>query len=319
MKNIDVSILNLTHDYNLIKTTNYKESIEKSDEKINIIDIDIDNEVLVNKHFSKSSNNLIDKETKDKMELGTYMHYLLEVFDFKNPDYSFVEDKYKKYLEMFINSGIDFNGKIYKEYEFIYEENNTTSHGIIDLMIEYDNNIKIIDYKLKNVDDDGYLKQLSGYKDYISKKSGKDVSIYLYSIINGELKKLDQKTQVFFFIEKNKEKNKNIIDTLDGNGKGILNSKVGLITYDEVLHAGGYYNQSNTGYYLYNGNYGIWTMSPSGGTELNAVDWTVFSGGNVSASGVIKVYSFRPVINLKSDVLVTGTGTLSDPYVVKTN
>ena len=92
---------------------------------------------------------------------------------------------------MFINSGIDFNGKIYKEYEFIYEENNTTSHGIIDLMIEYDNNIKIIDYKLKNVDDDGYIKQLSGYKDYISKKSGKDVSIYLYSIINGELKRLD--------------------------------------------------------------------------------------------------------------------------------
>ena len=191
IKEIDVNSLNLTHDYNLIKTTNYKDSIEKSGEKINVIDIDIDNEVLVNKHFSKSNNDLIDKETKDKMELGTYMHYLLEVFDFKNPDYSFVDDKYKKYLEMFINSGIDFNGKIYKEYEFIYEENNTTSHGIIDLMIEYDNNIKIIDYKLKNVDDDGYIKQLSGYKDYISKKSGKDVSIYLYSIINGELKRLD--------------------------------------------------------------------------------------------------------------------------------
>jgi len=191
IKEIDVNSLNLTHDYNLIKTTNYKDSIEKSGEKINVIDIDIDNEVLVNKHFSKSNNDLIDKETKDKMELGTYIHYLLEVFDFKNPDYSFVDDKYKKYLEMFINSGIDFNGKIYKEYEFIYEEDNTTSHGIIDLMIEYDNNIKIIDYKLKNVDDDGYIKQLSGYKDYISKKSGKDVSIYLYSIINGELKRLD--------------------------------------------------------------------------------------------------------------------------------
>ena len=97
------------------------------------------------------NNDLIDKETKDKMELGTYMHYLLEVFDFKNPDYSFVDDKYKKYLEMFINSGIDFNGKIYKEYEFIYEENNTTSHGIIDLMIEYDNHIDLIDYKTKNI------------------------------------------------------------------------------------------------------------------------------------------------------------------------
>ncbi len=125
------------------------------------------------------------------MELGTYMHYLFEVFDFNNPDYSLIDDKYKKYLEMFINSGIDFNGKIFKEYEFIYEEDNTVSHGIIDLMIEYQDNIKIIDYKLKNVDDEGYLNQLMGYKKYIEKKSGKDVSIYLYSIINGELRRLD--------------------------------------------------------------------------------------------------------------------------------
>ena len=66
------------------------------------------------------NNDLIDKDTKDKMELGTYMHYLFEVFDFNNPDYSFVDEKYKKYLEMFLNSGIDFSGKIYKEYEFIY-------------------------------------------------------------------------------------------------------------------------------------------------------------------------------------------------------
>jgi ATP-dependent exoDNAse (exonuclease V) beta subunit len=191
MKEIDINTLNLTHDYNLIKTTNYKENINKTDEKINVIDIDVKNENLVNKHFSKSNNELIDKEMKDKMDLGTYMHYLLEVFDFKNPNYTFIDEKYRKYLEMFINSGIDFNGKIYKEYEFIYEEENIMSHGIIDLMIEYENDIKIIDYKLKNVDDEGYLKQLMGYKTYIENKSKKDVSIYLYSIINGELRRLD--------------------------------------------------------------------------------------------------------------------------------
>ena len=191
MKEINIEDLGLTHDYNLIKTTNYKDSIEKSNEKINIKEINIDNNEIVSKHFSKSNNDLIDKETKEKMELGTYMHYLFEVFDFNNPDYSLIDDKYKKYLEMFINSGIDFNGKIFKEYEFIYEEDNTVSHGIIDLMIEYQDNIKIIDYKLKNVDDEGYLNQLMGYKKYIEKKSGKDVSIYLYSIINGELRRLD--------------------------------------------------------------------------------------------------------------------------------
>ena len=42
------------------------------------------------------------------------------------------------------------NTNIYKEYEFIYESNNIKKHGIIDLMIEHDNYIDIIDYKLKN-------------------------------------------------------------------------------------------------------------------------------------------------------------------------
>lgn len=190
VKEIDVEALNLTHDYNLIKTTNYKENIEKTSEEIKEKEIKIDNEILVNKHFSKSSNDLINKDIKDVMEFGTYMHYLFEVFDFNNPDYSFVDEKYKKYLEMFLNSGIDFSGKIYKEYEFIYEEDNTTNHGIIDLMFEYDDYIRIVDYKLKNVDDENYNKQLLGYKNYIEKKTGKEVIISLYSIINGTLKEL---------------------------------------------------------------------------------------------------------------------------------
>ena len=40
----------------------------------------------------------------------------------------------------------------------------------------------------------------------------------------------------------------------DGNEKGIVNASVGLLTYDEVVYAGGYYRQSNSNYYLYNLN-----------------------------------------------------------------
>ena len=40
----------------------------------------------------------------------------------------------------------------------------------------------------------------------------------------------------------------------DGNGKGLVNASVGLLTYDEVVYAGGYYRQSNSNYYLYNLN-----------------------------------------------------------------
>jgi len=36
----------------------------------------------------------------------------------------------------------------------------------------------------------------------------------------------------------------------DGNGKGVVSANVGLLSYDEVLYAGGYYGKSNNSYYL---------------------------------------------------------------------
>ena len=106
--------------------------------------------------------------------------------------------------------------------------------------------------------------------------------------------------------------------TTDGNGKGVINNKVGLITYDEVLYAGGYYGKSNNSYYLYNSSYHIWTMSPAGFSSSSANEWHVYDTG-VNYYSVSNAISLRPVINLNSNVLATGTGTLSDSYVVKTN
>ena len=57
-------------------------------------------------------------------------------------------------------------------------------------MIEHDNRIDIIDYKLNNIKDENYLKQLNGYKEYINSISNKEVNIYLYSIISETLEKL---------------------------------------------------------------------------------------------------------------------------------
>ena len=57
-------------------------------------------------------------------------------------------------------------------------------------MLEYQDNIKIIDYKLKNISDEAYLKQLNGYKDYIEKRFNKPTNIYLYSVTNNTLEKI---------------------------------------------------------------------------------------------------------------------------------
>ena len=51
-------------------------------------------------------------------------------------------------------------------------------------------NIKIIDYKLKNISDEAYLKQLNGYKDYIENRFNKPTNIYLYSVTNNTLEKI---------------------------------------------------------------------------------------------------------------------------------
>ena len=80
---------------------------------------------------------------------------------------------------------------MYKEYEFIYKEENIVKNGIIDLMIENESEIIIIDYKLKNIDDDAYNEQLNGYGKYIASKTNKKISKYLYSIIDCKFKKIE--------------------------------------------------------------------------------------------------------------------------------
>ena len=69
----------------------------------------------------------------------------------------------------------------------MYEEDNVNYHGIIDLMLVYDNHIDIIDYKLMNTTSEEYINQLNGYKGYIEKTFGKSVNLYLYSIVNNEI------------------------------------------------------------------------------------------------------------------------------------
>ena len=104
--------------------------------------------------------------------------------------------------------------------------------------------------------------------------------------------------------------------TIDGNGKGVVRGKVGLITIDEVLFAGGVIGNSSN-FYLKNGN-AYWMMSPAGFSNNNvALAWYVSSVGNTNFNYVNITYGVRPVLNLSADTLVSGSGTSSDPYIVK--
>ncbi len=101
----------------------------------------------------------------------------------------------------------------------------------------------------------------------------------------------------------------------DGNGKGVVSANVGLLSYDEVLYAGGYYGKSNNSYYLYNNTY-FWTMSPAGFASGRSLVWDVYTSGNIDDYYVNGTYAVRAVLNLTDDTLATGSGTSSDPFVV---
>ena len=195
-KNINTEDIGLSKYYNMIKNYNYKEHIPKTEKIIKVKDLNISQTLLDNKHFSKSLNKVIDKEFKERLDFGTYMHYLFEVFDFKknNIDDINAPDEYKNKLLNFINHEELKNIKdatIYKEYEIRFIKNEAIYHGFIDLMLEYDSHIDIIDYKLSNISSNEYVEQLMGYKEYIEKKFNKSVNIYLYSINKNILKKLN--------------------------------------------------------------------------------------------------------------------------------
>ncbi len=103
----------------------------------------------------------------------------------------------------------------------------------------------------------------------------------------------------------------------DGNGYGLVSASIGLITYDEIVFAGGYYNQANSNYYLSDGTSYYWTMSPSGFGGSIAHMWYMESSGLIHRIRVSRLESLRPVINLNVDVIITGNGTSTDPYVIQ--
>ena len=101
----------------------------------------------------------------------------------------------------------------------------------------------------------------------------------------------------------------------DGNGRGVLTSKVGLLTYDEAVHAGNYYKKVSSSY-ITNSNY--WLMSPPGADRYSAYAWIVDNDDRIFNFRVDSVYVVRPVISLKAGLLATGSGTTDDPYLIQT-
>ena len=114
------------------------------------------------------------------------------------------------------------------------------------------------------------------------------------------------------------------------SGNKALTYPIGLITVDEMIlagHAGGIFDgkynhmKYNKTSYLTIGT-SFWTITPAGGYNpfgYNGCYAYIFYIGNsgfIDEGGGDNPFGIRPVINIRSDVTIIGSGTMTNPYVV---
>lgn len=146
----------------------------------------------------RASKFLSDEESPqaELLERGTLLHRYLEVVDFKSkalPEGIFSSPKDRNIIQKVLSLPLfeDLSkARIYKEYP--YYDNVLKSQGIIDLLIVHEDHIDIVDYKLKNIDDEAYKEQLKTYRRNILSLFGKErkVHTYLLSILEHRLEEI---------------------------------------------------------------------------------------------------------------------------------
>ena len=190
------------------------------------------------------------------------------------------------------------------------EVHNNTNNSII--KTEVDNWYKT------NIVDKGFSSNVSnavGFCGDRTLRSGDGVSTTQNSYFSS-YKRLENNTPQFTCPELSRDLYTTAASSI---GNKALTYPVGLITYDELVYAGMDNRHTNKLSWAYSTQH-YWTMSPSSfdATLGYAIEWFLNSAGNLTPWwGVGSHLGARPVINLKSDTLITGgIGTSSDPFVV---
>ncbi len=199
MKSIGKDEIPLTKAYNFTRNDHWQQQIARTEESVEVEEYTFSPTYKETLHYSKSTDALFNRNVDEIMKIGTEMHYLLEMIDLKDPklDTLPISDFQKEKLSNFITQPLiqaHRNDAMYHEYEFLEEEEQVRHHGIIDLLIVENEEVLIIDYKLRNIKDPAYVQQLQGYKRWIEKHFHKQCSLYLYSILDDRMEKVVEET-----------------------------------------------------------------------------------------------------------------------------
>lgn len=185
----------ISRDYQLTSSSTSKNLLRHSQDNLVVEENTYEETIIEESHYSKEHLHLITEEEQNAMDFGTNVHETLEQMDFKNPEsyLMHLNQNISEKIKMFLETPLiqeNINSKFYKEYEFTYQKDNSFSHGIIDLLIEREDKMIIVDYKLKNIDDLAYDKQLNGYRKVIQEKTLKETECFLYSILDNKFRKV---------------------------------------------------------------------------------------------------------------------------------
>ena len=226
--------------------------------------------------------------------------------------------------QMINNTTVDFNSRYNSPayVGYMYGNPDGTTFDEVHANIN-DSTIKVMvdQWYKSNIEDKGYNSILSrsvGFCDDRSLYGGDGIRTDKMTYF-GAYGRYAKKTATFVC----QNQYRDLYTTKDSSfGNKALTYPIGLITYDELAYAGMDNGHTNKLSWVYSTQH-YWTMSSS---RFDA-SWgyaNVWSNYNVGYlypwSDVTNRFGARPVINLNSDVKLTGgIGTSNDPYVIDTN
>ena len=190
---VDTPTIEITREYENIKLKENNKELKD----FQTIEINIQKERVEESKFSHSVSELKDNSL---LEFGSKIHEYLEYIDFNNFDESLnnlkIDDFFKSKIEKVkYQPFIKENAIYHKEFEFIYDN----KHGIIDLLVETDDELIVVDYKLSEINKDYYLDQVRGYINYLKIISNKKITGYLYSLLEEKYLIVEEQNSSFFY------------------------------------------------------------------------------------------------------------------------
>ena len=137
-----------------------------------------------------------DDPVKGILDYGTRLHRYMELVDLKAKDTSFISNERERALIGNVLHASIFKDadhfKLYQEYGYFDVEFKTT--GSIDLLMVSEDEIRIVDYKTKRIDDPAYVDQLRTYRRNVCslfKVSPSKVKAFLLPLTGEEATQID--------------------------------------------------------------------------------------------------------------------------------